>query len=235
MLGSSSQSFPDERKDALLGLERAEYERYLPLVRRVALRTASGSLPKNVTYDDVLRAGWAGLVKALGRREARSDADFESYAAYGVRLSVLEYLEAQDPVTRQLRTTSERISTAIGELVAVFGRAPEESEVARHLGITGEQYSSLLVQILERGLVRLDLPNEARDPHGTKEHMATKMARIITALPDQYQIVLGLYYQEKCDHQEIGDVLGLDEGRARELHAHAIHLVRGQLSPGASS
>lgn len=235
MLGPSSPSLPGERTVAGPALDRADYERYLPLVRRVALRTAAGSLPKNTTYDDILRAGWSGLAAAVQRREGRSEADFEPYAAYRVRLAVLEFIEAQDPLARQLRATSERISTAIGELCAGLRRAPEEAEVAKSLGLSLEQYCSFLSQILERGLVRLEFPSEGRELTGTKEQMATRMARIITTLPDQYQVVLGLYYQEKCDHQEIADVLGLDERRARELHAQAIHLVRGQLNQGAPS
>lgn len=232
MFSSPSQNAPGERKDSTL--EKAEYERYLPLVRRVALRTAAGALPKNVTYDDVLRAGWSGLSGALRRREGRSETDFESFAAYRVRLAVLEFLEIQDPIARQLRSVSDRIASSISELCARLGRIPEESEVAHSLGLGLVQYHSFLSQILERGLVRLDLSGEGHDS-STTEHMATRMARIITALPDQYQVVLGLYYQEKCDHREIADVLGLDENRARELHAQAIFLVRGQLSAGTPS
>lgn len=235
MLGPSSPSFPSERASGAPTLDRAEYERYLPLVRRVALRTAAGALPKNLTYDDILRAGWTGLAAAVTRREGRSESDFEPYAAYRVRLAVLEFLEAQDPIARQLRATSERISVAIGELCLRLRRPPEEVEVAQYLGVSPQQYGAFLVQILERGLVRLELSSDGRDAGGTKEQMATRMARIITTLPDQYQVVLGLYYQEKCDHQEIADVLGLDENRARELHAQAIHLVRGQLSQGTPS
>jgi RNA polymerase sigma factor FliA len=223
-------------------MDRETYEQFLPLVRRVALRTAQ-SLPPNITYDDVLRAGWSGLVDALRRRGDAPKEEFEPFAAYRVRLAVLEFLKNQDPATRQMRNASTRICDAIGALVTRLGRVPDENEVAGAIGLNLAGYHSLLESISEAGWVRLELTSEAngiRDFESSNGHGDTHMTEvrqltgrvegIIRALPNQYQIVLGLYYEEKCDHGEIADVLGVSQSRACQMHAQAVHLIRGQIS-----
>jgi RNA polymerase sigma factor FliA len=225
-------------------LDRETYQEFLPLVRRVALRTAQ-SLPQGVSYDDVLRAGWSGLVDALRRRGDASKEELEPYAAYRVRLAVLEFLKNQDPQARQMRNASGRITDAIARLVAALGRIPEEKEVAGEVGLNLAGYHTLLENISAAGWVRLELTADAnglRDEesgggigsvHMTEvKELTGRVEGIIRALPNQYQIVLGLFYEEKCDHDEIATVLGVSQARACQLHAQAVHLIRGQLSVG---
>lgn len=228
-------------------LDRETYQKFLPLVRRVALRTAQ-SLPHGVTYDDVLRAGWGGLVDALRRRGDASYEELEPYAAYRVRLAVLEFLKDQDPAARQMRNASTRITDAIARLVARLGRVPEENEVAAEIGLNLAGYLSLLESISAAGWVRLELTAEANglmnaeasngmaSVHMTEvKELTGRVEGIIRALPNQYQIVLGLFYEEKCDHDEIASVLGVTQARACQMHAQAVHLIRGQLSGGGLS
>lgn len=232
-----------ERSERTPPLDRKTYEEFLPLVRRVALRTAQ-SLPAGVTYDDVLRAGWSGLVDALRRRGDATKEDIEPYAAYRVRLSVLEFLKSQDPASRQMRNASARITDAIGRLVQLLGRVPEEKEVASEVGLNLAGYHALLESISAAGWVRLELTAEANglqddasggigSVHMTEvKDLTGRVEGIIRGLPNQYQIVLGLFYEEKCDHDEIANVLGVSQARACQLHAQAVHLIRGQLSRG---
>jgi RNA polymerase sigma factor for flagellar operon FliA len=41
--------------------------------------------------------------------------------------------------------------------------------------------------------------------------------------------VLGLHYQEECSFREVGEVLGVTESRACQLHAEAVHRIRARL------
>jgi RNA polymerase sigma factor FliA len=223
-------------------LDRETYQEFLPLVRRVALRTAQ-SLPQGISYDDVLHAGWSGLVDALRRRGDASKEELEPYAAYRVQLSVLEFLKNQDPAARQMRNASARITDAISRLFTTLGRIPEEKEVAGEVGLNLAGYHTLLENISAAGWVRLELTTEANSlieeatgggigrVYMTEvKELTGRVEGIIRALPNQYQIVLGLFYEQKCDHNEIATVLGLSQARACQLHAQAVHLIRGQLS-----
>jgi RNA polymerase sigma factor FliA len=228
---------PEPRSDGG-ALSREAYERYLPLVRRVALRTAQGTLPTEVGYDEVLRAGFQGLVSALNKNASAPEPEFEAYAAYRIRLSVLEFLKLRDPHARQMRESSLRISSAIHTLWSRTGRTPSEKEVADSMGLGLDTYRELLTQIFESGWVRLELTTENDAQVGAfrgRDDMLDKIGRVIGNLPEQYQVVLGLYYQEQCSHPEIAEILGLETVRACQLHAQAVHLVRGQLQAGLAS
>ncbi len=213
------------------------YERYTPLVRRIAMKTVR-TLPASVTLDDLLSAGWIGLAEALQRRTASMDEEqFEAYASHRVQGAILDYLRSLDPLSRKLRGASRRISEVTAELSSRLGRAPDEDEIAGELGLALENYHQLLMQIAEAGLARLELTEESGwlpeqvspEALATEHELADQVANAIDELPERLRVVLGLYYQEDCSFREIGAVLGVTESRACQLHTEAVHRIRGRI------
>jgi RNA polymerase sigma factor FliA len=213
------------------------YERYTPLVRRIAMKTVR-SLPASVTLDDLLSAGWIGLAEALQRRTPTMDEEqFEAYASHRVQGAILDYLRSLDPLTRKLRGASRRISEATGDLTARLGRAPDEDEIAGELGLPLDGYHQMLMQIAEAGLARLELTEDSGwladqaspETLATEHELTDQVAAAIDELPERLRTVLGLYYQEECSFREIGAVLGVTESRACQLHTEAVHRIRGRI------
>jgi RNA polymerase sigma factor for flagellar operon FliA len=217
--------------------QRETYDRYLPIVRRIAMRTVR-SLPASVTIDDVISAGWLGMVEALGRRTPDMTEDhFEAFASYRVRGAILDHLRMLDPMSRKLRGASRKITQTVSDLVGRLGRAPEQEEVAAELGIPLPEYQRLLSEISEAGFARLELTDiadssvEERSPEAVaaKNELAQVIADAIEQLPERLNLVVGLYYQEECSFREIGEVLGVTESRVCQLHSEAIHLIRSSI------
>lgn len=217
--------------------QREIYDRYLPIVRRIAMKTVR-SLPPSVTIDDVISAGWLGMVEALGRRTPEmTEEHFEAFASYRVRGSILDHLRMLDPMSRKLRGASRKITQVVTELVGRLGRAPEQEEVAGELGVSLEEYQRLLSEISEAGFARLELSDLAesaaqeKSPEAitSKRELAEVIAEAIEKLPERLNMIVGLYYQEECSFREIGEVLGVTESRVCQLHAEAIHLIRAAL------
>jgi RNA polymerase sigma factor for flagellar operon FliA len=214
--------------------QREVYERYQPIVRRIAMRTVR-SLPPSVTIDDVISAGWLGLVEALGRRTPDMTEDhFEAFASYRVRGAILDHLRMLDPMTRKLRGVSRKITQTVSVLVGRLGRTPEQEEVAAELGIALLEYQRTLGEISEAGFARLEL-SEIGEPsasEGSPESIAQRKERVgsiaeaIDSLPERLNLIVGLYYQEECSFREIGEVLGVTESRVCQLHSEAMHLIR---------
>ncbi len=213
------------------------YERYTPLVRRIAMKTVR-SLPSSVTLDDLLSAGWIGLAEALQRRTSgMNEEQFEAYASHRVQGAILDYLRSLDPLSRKLRGASRRISDTTAELASRLGRAPEEEEIAGDLGLSLESYRQLLTQIAEAGLARLELTEnsgwlpEQLSPEAlaTEHELVDHVATAVDELPERLRTVLGLYYQEDCSFREIGEILGVTESRACQLHTEAVHRIRGKM------
>jgi RNA polymerase sigma factor for flagellar operon FliA len=225
------------QETGLRASEQQLYERYTPLVRRIAMKTIR-SLPSSVTLDDLLSAGWIGLAEALRRRTASMDEEqFEAYASHRVQGAILDYLRSLDPLSRKLRGASRRITEVTADLTRRLGRAPEEEEIAADLGLPLDEYHQLLTKIADAGLARLELTDSIQD-HGalsSPEHLTSQrelveqVAEAIDALPERLRTVLGLHYQEDCSFREIGEILGVTESRACQLHTEAVHRIRARM------
>ncbi len=218
--------------------DRAVYERYLPLVRRIAMRTVR-NVPSSVSFDDLVSAGWTGLVEALRRRgEQMPEEEFEAYASHRIRGSVLDYLRSLDPMSRKLRGASRTISSAIRSLTGRLGREPEETEVAGEIGISLETYHELLGDIAQSEVVRVELtdlgsastgPEAGPEAIFSRQELIERVSDAISMLPERVQIVMGLYYQEDCNFREIGEILGVTEARICQIHTEAVHRIRARL------
>lgn len=220
-------------------LSREDYERFLPLVRRIAMRFAR-RVPSSVLLSDLLSCGWVGLLEAFRRsREDMPVEEFEAYAAYRVRGAILDYLRGLDPSLREARNASRRIARAVATATRELGRPPEEEEVAHRMGMDIGAYQQLLLTVHRAGMARLEVldfdeANVASDDEGPEDEATRRMigaavAAAIPSLPDRLRTVLGLYYQEGCTQKEIGAILGITESRVSQLHTDAIHRIRAAI------
>lgn len=221
-------------------LTREDYDRYLPLVRRIAMRLAR-RVPSHIAVADLISSGWVGLVEAYSRAAPdMPHEEFEAYASHRVRGAMLDYLRGLDPATRQARNTSRKVARSIAELTRRHGRPPEEEEIAAELGLEMADYHKLLHTISSAGMSRLELvdidkvetmPDRRNMPDeqaGTRL-LAEQVADAIRRLPVRLQQILALYYQEDCTLREIGAVLEVSESRVCQLHAEAMHRLRADL------
>jgi RNA polymerase sigma factor FliA len=217
-------------------MDRSQYERFLPLVRRTAMRLAR-RVPATITVADLVGYGWVGLMEAYQRSAANMpDEEFEAYALYRVRGAMLDYLRSLDPATRDLRRASRRVAHAIRDLSHRLGRDPEEEEIAESIGMPLPGYRELLEKIAKAGMARLELldlddievesTGETIDDAVAKRRLADAVAGAMETLPPKLLQVLALYYQEGCTLKQIGAVLGVGESRVSQLHTEAIHRLR---------
>ncbi len=220
-------------------MNRDAYDRFLPLVRRTAMRLAR-RVPATITVADLVGYGWIGLMEAYQRSSPDMPEDeFEAYALYRVRGAMLDYLRSLDPTTRDLRRASRQVAQAIRDLSSKLGRDPEEEEIARRLNLELAAYRQLLEKIAAGGMARLELldlddvdPASAEqtvDETVAKRRLADAVVVAMESLPPKLLHVLALYYQEGCTLRQIGEVLGITESRVSQLHTEAIHRLRAAL------
>ena len=77
-----------------------------------------------------------------------------------------------------------------------------------------------------------DNPRAKRLGEQIQRELTELITKAIDALPERLRIVLGLHYQEDCTFREIGEVLGVSESRACQLHSEAVHRIRARLQGG---
>ncbi len=231
-----TMSFATQERTGRRKLTRSEYERYLPLVRRTAMKLAR-KLPTTITVADLVSYGWVGLLEAFERASPDMDAqEFEAYALYRIRGAALDHLRSLDPASRTARAQSRSIARSIQTLTKKLGRPPEEEEIAADLSLSVDAYRTALDEVGKAGMARLEMldldevqvaggAESAEDGAGKKE-LASAVTQAIEELPVRLQQVLALYYSEGHTLREIGIVLEVTESRACQLHTEAIHRLR---------
>ncbi|ACB33889.1 RNA polymerase, sigma 28 subunit, FliA/WhiG [Leptothrix cholodnii SP-6] len=221
-------------------------KQYSPLVRRLAHQMIA-KLPANVEIDDLIQVGMIGLTDALSRFDIGQGVMFETFATQRIRGAMLDELRGSDWMSRGNRKHQRDIEGAVHRLEQKLGRTPQESEIAKEMGITLLEYQDLLNRVRGTQLIYLedmggaDGDNDYLDRHVAADTGGDPLARLndhrmrqalvdaIKNLPEREQYVMSMYYEEDMNLKEIAAVLGVTESRVCQLHSQSIARLRAKL------
>lgn len=227
-------------------LDRSQYvNQYAPLVKRMAHHILA-RLPPSVQLDDLVQAGLIGLMDAVNRYEESQGAQFETYATQRIRGAILDELRANDWLPRGLRKSQRDIESAIHKMEHKLGRAPTESEVAKYMKISLEEYQDLLGEARGYQLVYFDdMKDRDSDEDYHERHSADStyepleqvkdarfkqaLVKAIDDLPEREKQMMGMYYEQDMNFREIAAVLGVTESRVCQIHSQSIARLRSKL------
>lgn len=217
---------------------------YAPLVRRMAHHLAA-KLPASVEIDDIVQAGMIGLMDAAARFEEEQGFQFETFATQRIRGAMLDELRQNDWLPRSLRKSLRKIETVVAKLEQRLGRPPGESEIARELGVSLDEYQRQLQEARGYQLVHLEdfghedddgflernCPDERENPFERVHDARFREALVasIDKLPEREKLLLGLYYEQELNFKEIAAVLEVSESRVCQLHSQAVARLRGKM------
>ena len=145
-----------------------------------------------------------------------------------------------------MRRKGRAIEQAIQTLMAQFGRAPTDLEIAAQMHIDLATYQQLLGELkgLEIGTLHSErsedsgeeelvyLPNRPEDDplfRYLQSEMRERLIEAIGDLPERERLVMTLYYYEETTMKEIGLILGVVESRISQIHASAVLHLRARL------
>jgi RNA polymerase sigma factor FliA len=222
---------------------------YSPLVKYLAGRIAS-RMPAHVELADLVSYGLGGLIDAVERYEPSRGIKFESYASSRIRGAIVDELRALDWVPRTVRAEARHIDHASTDLAIRLQRLPTDDELAAELSMDPAELDATLQRVADSRMVALDEPwsggpsdglqptllealpdTRAVDPAASAHaaDLSERIAAAIEQLPEREQVVLGLRYHQELMLSEIGEILGVSESRACQLHAKAVLQLRGLL------
>lgn len=229
-------------------VENELIQQYLPLVKTVVGRLAM-TLPPHVDIEDLYSAGLVGLLNAVRQFDVKLGTVFEGYARLRIRGSVLDELRRMDWVPRSVHMKARQVEAVLRTLEQKKGRPPTDTEMAKAMNITVDEYQEVLEEIRPATFVSLDaaVHQDVDDGTGQNETIADpkqdepgddvsrrELARLIgerlTTLPDMQRKVLALYYFEDLRLREIAEVFGLTESRICQIHAKAILAIRSSIN-----
>ncbi|MBN2983623.1 MULTISPECIES: FliA/WhiG family RNA polymerase sigma factor [Cohnella] len=229
---------PDARKQLI--------EHYLPLVDYVSSRMAVG-LPKNVTKDDLASSGAMGLIDAIEKFDYERGLQFETYASWRIRGSIIDGLRQGDWVPRSVRDKAKKMEDAYAALEQRNLRTATDEEICAYLNITNKEFQHMLQEVAVATVCSLEDPireeesetrmsllidEKALNPE-SKVH-ETYLKEALTAgierLTPKERTVVSLFYYEDLSLSEIAEVMSLSPSRISQLHSKAILRLRAALA-----
>ena len=220
-------------------------EHYLHLVRYNAERQHA-KLPVEVDVNDLVQAGFFGLLDAIDAFDLEYGVKFETYCAQRIRGAILDELRSMDWVPRLVRARTAKFEQAKRTLAMRLGREPELREIAQHLGADEEEMKKLLKDgkavatvSLNRKWYETDSNKDVReidvleDQDQVNPFSATQrgdLKDLITkGLSRAERLIVILYYYEEMTMKEIGQTLDLSESRVSQMHSSILARLRAQL------
>ena len=212
----------------------------LTLVKRIAYHLIS-RLPSTIQVDDLIQAGMLGLIDASRHYDPSQGASFETYAGIRIRGSMLDEVRHADWSPRSLHRKMRQVTEAIREIENATGRDAKDSEVAEKLGLSLQEYYSIMRDNASSRLFSLNQAEEdgqlimgkqEKDPYDAlqKEGFQASLAQCIGELPEREQMVMSLYYNDELNLKEIGLVLDVSESRVCQIHSQALARIRAKLA-----
>ncbi|GMK48071.1 MULTISPECIES: FliA/WhiG family RNA polymerase sigma factor [Paenibacillus] len=221
-------------------------EQFLPLVDYVTNRMAIG-LPKNVLKDDLASNGVMGLIDAIEKFDYCRGLQFETYASWRIRGSIIDGLRQGDWVPRSVREKAKRIEEAYQSLEQKYLRSVSDAEISEYLNVSEKEFTTMLHEIAittvcsledpireEESETRLSLliDERAKNPDHKAHEFFLKDSLVngIEKLTEKERTVISLFYYEELSLSEIAEVMSLSPSRISQLHSKAILRLRGALA-----
>lgn len=215
---------------------------YSPLVKYVTGRVAA-RMTGAVDREDFNSAGLVGLLNAIQTYDPAREVKFETYAISKIRWAILDEARKVDSLPRRTRSRTRGVETARRELVQKLHREPTESELAQKAGLSLGEYRSVVQQQTQAQTRSLDaqtteegvrdtgpqIADEAvEDPESSleQEEMREELVTAMSELSERERMVVTLYFYENLTLREIGQALGLTEGRISQILKKTLRKLR---------
>jgi RNA polymerase sigma factor for flagellar operon FliA len=232
------------REDGLAEAREKLIKAYTPLVQYVSGRLLIG-LPRHLSHDDLVGYGIIGLMDAIEKFDYHRGLQFETYASWRIKGSILDSIRKADWVPRSVREKAKKIENAYLALEQEHLRSITDNEVSEYLGVSLAEYYKMLQETAITTLFSLDEPlgddDENRlslivDPHGQlpeekveAEFLKETLAKAIDRLTPKERTVVSLFYYDELSLSEIAEVMELSPSRISQIHSKAILRLRGAL------
>lgn len=226
----------EENADQLV-LEKFVLEHRV-LVKKIALHIKK-KLPSHIELDDLLQAGFVGLLEARKQYKSNMGTAIETYASIRIRGAIIDSLRKNSWGARETLRNMRLINEAVSRIEQRGQKQATSEEVAEELGISLDEHLMMCQQISMNSIISIDMledenmliGDEEENPSfiTQKDDIIQHIKQILVTLPEREQLVLSLYYIEEFTFKQIGEILDLTEARICQLHSQAISRLKIKL------
>jgi len=220
---------------------------YLQLVKYI-INGIIYHLPDNIRInekEDLFIEGIIGLIDAIERFDLTRNIKFETYASKRIRGTALDYLRKQDILPKNVREAAKKIENAYTKFEILNGRAANDDEITKELGMTKEEFYDTLYKIKVISIFSIE--SEIFSKNGEKfviqdligkdseindlfdyNETVKYLSDFIDELDKQERIILEMYYWDELTLKEIGKALELTESRVCQIHTKIVLKIRSR-------
>jgi len=235
----------DEAETDPVGLREEIVRRNVGLVKSVAVKFLGSGEP----LDDLIQAGYIGLLNAVANFDLARNTRFSTYASYLIQGEVRHYIRDRHSTIRipqWVQTMNRRVKEAEEAFFQEEGRPPTLSELASRISLTDEQLTALLRGRETMTYVSIDQERRSGDPRPAAprvEHLIAESddlpfdvrMRVLVTIERlteiQQQVIAGLFYEGKSQ-SEIGKELGMSQRQISRLKDRILDEMKGDLERG---
>lgn len=219
----------DESED-LKAIQEQVVRRNVGLVKSIALKFLNSGEP----LEDLIQAGYMGLLNAVANFNLARNTKFSTYATYLIQGEIRHYIRDKHSTIRipqWVQTMNRKIKAEEEAFFQREGRPPSLGELAERLDLTEKQLVAVLRGREAMTYVSIDHQRRNQDPNPsppTIEHLMVnreglphdlrmKLLVVIEELSEmQQRIIHGLFYLGKSQ-VEMGQELGISQRQVSRL------------------
>jgi RNA polymerase sigma-B factor len=186
-------------------------------------------------YEDLVQAGYEGLIYAADNYDSTTGFEFSSYAVPAIRGSIQHYLRDKSLTVRipaKLQELCNQVSQAIEELSQQYGRTPTIPAIADHLGILEDHVLQAMDANVARVTISTDdeispLANISSHDSAIEEFENSEAIKAALAtLSESERTVVGLRFFENKTQTQIAGELGISQMQVSRILNRALRELR---------
>ena len=225
--------------------QAAAYELLVTRYRGLVRSCVRPYLGSPVPSQDLMQVAYVGLLKAIGNFDLAAGASLAAYARPCVSGELKRYFRDKRwplHVTRSVQELVIQVRDATGPLAQQLGRTPTDSDLARHLGISGPQLRQAQQAALAFSPSSLDAPLAGQaatltladalgreDPRLEQMLAMNAVAAHWRELPDREQQILIMDFRGGMTQTQFAQRLSISQMHVSRLRAHALGHLRARL------
>jgi RNA polymerase sigma factor for flagellar operon FliA len=201
-----------------------------PLVEHAARAKA----PANgaVDLEDLIQAGWEGLIGALDRYDPARGVPVAAFVQPRIQGAIADELRREDHLPRRLRRWQRDHDDALQRLRATLGRTPTDHELASALALDVDELRARRAECRAPGLPSSSQPGPCAPDAAqvaAERISGERFGRALRALSARDRRLAVLLFLDGSSQREVARVLGISETRVRQLRAKLERRLREEL------
>lgn len=209
-------------------------------VRKIA-HYFHGRVRGAVEVEDLIQAGYVGLVDAAQKYERKEGATFAAYAGIKIRGAIADHLRRASNLCRTTIVNRQRVNRATVALERRLQRQPTSVEIAEELGMGINEYEHWRQAFQANTLQTIE---EVHDEFSVwflstsgnpeeeinKVELRAALRKALESLSEREALVIQLYYVDELNVYEISEILEVTTGRVSQIKKAAIGILRQRLA-----